>query len=102
MKQKYSMDLIYVRAHTGYTDENSIGNSIADRLANDALKKFDNKQIDIRKFFKMSHNLCKEQLLLQHNLTYEVYEKFMNMFDKDNENLPEEINERNKYISLKR
>lgn len=47
----------------------------------------------------MSHNLCKEQLLLlQQNLTYEVYEKFMNMFDKDNENLPEEINERNKYI----
>ena len=43
--------------------------------------------------------LTKEQLLLlQQNLTYEVYEQFMNMFDNDDELLPEEINERNKYI----
>uniref|UniRef100_A0A6C0C784 Uncharacterized protein n=1 Tax=viral metagenome TaxID=1070528 RepID=A0A6C0C784_9ZZZZ len=35
-------------------------------------------------------NLKKEQhLLLQHHLTYEVYEKFMDMFDKD-EDMPVE------------
>ena len=38
-----------------------------------------------------------QQLLLQQNLTYEVYEKFMSMFDKD-ELLPKDKNERNKYI----
>ena len=38
--------------------------------------------------------LTKEQLLLlQQNLTYEVYEKFMNMFAKEDETLPEEIPE---------
>lgn len=43
--------------------------------------------------------LTKEQLLLlQQNLTYEVYEKFMDMFAKEDETLPEEISERNKYI----
>ena len=42
--------------------------------------------------------LSKEQLLLlQQNLTYEVYEKFIEMFDKD-ELLPKDKNERNKYI----
>ena len=80
MKLKYNVDLIYIKSHTGFSDEHSIGNSIADRLAADALK-FDNKPMDIRKFFQMSHNLNKEQLLLlQHNLTYEVYEKFMSLF----------------------
>lgn len=44
-------------------------------------------------------NLTKEQLLLlQQNLTYEVYEQFMGMFDSYKEYLPEGINERNKYI----
>ena len=43
--------------------------------------------------------LTKEQLLLlQQNLTYEVYEKFISMFDNGDELLPEDINERNKYI----
>ena len=51
MKLKYNVDLIYIKAHTGFNDEHSIGNSIADRLATDALKKFDNKPMDIRKFF---------------------------------------------------
>ena len=46
----------------------------------------------------MNHNLSKEQLLLlQHNLTYEVYEKFMSLFPKD-EFLPEEKSERINYI----
>ncbi len=46
----------------------------------------------------MDH-LSKEQLLLlQQNLTYEVYEQFMGMFDRYKEYLPEERNERNKYI----
>ena len=43
--------------------------------------------------------LSKEQLLLlQHNLTYEVYEKFMGMFNNSDELLPKNINLRNKYI----
>lgn len=43
--------------------------------------------------------LTKEQLLLlQQNLTYEVYEKFISMFDNDDEVLPEDINEKNAYI----
>ena len=46
----------------------------------------------------MNNNLSKEQLLLlQHNLTYEVYEKFMSLFPKD-EKLPEEKSERINYI----
>lgn len=47
----------------------------------------------------MTHNLSKEQLLLlQHNLTYEVYEKFMSLFHSEEEYLPTDTNERNKYI----
>ena len=46
----------------------------------------------------MDNNLTKEQLLLlQHNLTYEVYEEFMSMFDRD-ETLPEDKEERGNYI----
>ena len=42
--------------------------------------------------------LSKDQLLLlQHNLTYEVYEKFMSLFDHD-EMIPEDIKSRNEYI----
>ena len=42
--------------------------------------------------------LSKEQLLLlQHNLTYEVYEKFMSLFDQD-EMIPEDTKSRNEYI----
>lgn len=44
-------------------------------------------------------NLSKEQLLLlQQNLTYEQYEQFMSMFNDKDEELPKNINERNKYI----
>ena len=43
--------------------------------------------------------LSKEQLLLlQHNLTYEQYEQFMSMFNNNEEYLPKDITERNKYI----
>ena len=46
----------------------------------------------------MAATLTKEQnLLLQHNLTYEVYEQFMSMFEND-EVLPEDPRERNAYI----
>ena len=46
----------------------------------------------------MDNNLTREQLLLlQHNLTYEVYEEFMSMFDRD-ETLPEDKEERGNYI----
>ena len=43
--------------------------------------------------------LSKEQLLLlQQHLTYEVYEKFMNMFDNDEELIPEDEEESYGYI----
>ena len=43
--------------------------------------------------------LSKEQmLLLQHNLTYEVYEEFMSMFKKDEEPLPENELEKKEYV----
>ena len=43
--------------------------------------------------------LSKEQLLLlQQNLTYEQYEHFMNMFNEQDEELPKDVNERNRYI----
>lgn len=47
----------------------------------------------------MTDILSKEQLLiLQQNLTYEVYEQFMGMFNDDDETLPSNLTERNKYI----
>ena len=46
-----NINLIYIKAHTGYQDEDSIGNSIADELASKALK-FENKTGDIRNYFK--------------------------------------------------
>ena len=47
----------------------------------------------------MTDILSKEQLLLlQQNLTYEVYEQFMGMFNDSDEELPKDINERNAYI----
>lgn len=47
----------------------------------------------------MTDILSKEQLLLlQQNLTYEVYEQFMSMFNDSDETLPETEPERNKYI----
>ena len=52
MKKNHDIHLQYIKAHTGFNDEHSIGNSIADRLATDALKKFDKPRIDIRKFFQ--------------------------------------------------
>ena len=45
------IQLIHIKAHTGLNDEHSIGNSIADKLATDALKKFEKPKVDIRKFF---------------------------------------------------
>ena len=43
--------------------------------------------------------LSKEQLLLlQQHLTYEVYEHFMSMFDKDEELIPEDEEESYRYI----
>ena len=43
--------------------------------------------------------LSREQLLLlQHNLTYEVYEEFMGMFDKGEERIPDDEEESYRYI----
>ena len=46
-----NINLVYIKAHTGFQDEDSIGNSIADELATKALK-FENKTNDIKKYFK--------------------------------------------------
>jgi len=43
--------------------------------------------------------LSREQLLLlQHNLTYEIYEEFMGMFDKGDERIPDDEEESYRYI----
>jgi hypothetical protein len=47
----------------------------------------------------MSNNLCKEQLLiLQNNLSYTDYEKFMELYSDDSENIPEDESERINFI----
>ena len=45
----------------------------------------------------MEHLKNEQLLLLQQSLTYETYEQFVNMFDKD-EKIPEDREERNKFI----
>ena len=45
----------------------------------------------------MEHLKNEQLMLLQQNLTYETYEQFVNMFDKD-EKIPEDREERNKFI----
>ena len=45
----------------------------------------------------MEHLKSEQLILLQQNLTYETYEQFVNMFDKD-EKIPEDPEERKKYI----
>ena len=45
----------------------------------------------------MEHLKNGQLMLLQQNLTYETYEQFVNMFDKD-EKIPEGREERNKFI----
>ena len=43
--------------------------------------------------------LSREQLLLlQHNLTYEVYEEFMSMFEQADERIPDDEEEAYRYI----
>ena len=44
--------MTHVRSHTGNTDEHSLGNEKADKLATDALNKFENKTGDISKYFQ--------------------------------------------------
>ena len=43
MNKKTEVNFKYVKAHTGKNDEDSIGNSIADQLASQALKEYSNK-----------------------------------------------------------
>tara|TARA_Y100001973_G_C5105550_1_gene284925 strand:+ start:321 stop:905 length:585 start_codon:yes stop_codon:yes gene_type:complete len=45
-------ELNYVKAHTGNDDEHSLGNAIADQLANDALDKFEKNNKGILKYFQ--------------------------------------------------
>ena len=51
LNEHNNIKLVYIKAHTGLQDEDSIGNEMADKLAVDALKKFPLKTMDIRKFF---------------------------------------------------
>ena len=45
-------ELNYVKAHTNNGDEHSLGNAIADQLANDALDKFEKNNKGILKYFQ--------------------------------------------------
>ena len=45
-------ELNYIKAHTGNGDEHSLGNAIADQLANDALDKFEKNNKGILKYFQ--------------------------------------------------
>lgn len=51
LNEHNNIKLIYIKAHTGLQDEDSIGNEIADKLATDALNKCELKPNDIRKYF---------------------------------------------------
>jgi len=42
----------HIKAHTNLEDEHSLGNAIADQLANDALDKFEKNNIGILKYFQ--------------------------------------------------
>ena len=44
--------LHYIKAHTNLNDEHSLGNAVADQLANDALDKFEIKDKGILKYFQ--------------------------------------------------
>ena len=48
---KLNPQIIHIKAHTGNDDEHSLGNAVADQLATDALKKFENKTEDISNTF---------------------------------------------------
>ena len=43
MNKKTEVNFKYIEAHTGKNDEDSVGNSIADQLASQALKEYSNK-----------------------------------------------------------
>ena len=45
-------ELEYIKAHTNLEDEHSLGNAIADQLANDALDKFEKSNKGILKYFQ--------------------------------------------------
>jgi ribonuclease HI len=45
-------ELKYIKAHTNLNDEHSLGNAIADQLANDALDKFEKNNKGILKYFQ--------------------------------------------------
>jgi ribonuclease HI len=45
-------ELKYIKAHTNLNDEHSLGNAIADQLANDALDKFEKDNKGILKYFQ--------------------------------------------------
>ena len=47
-----NQEIYHVKAHTNLDDEHSLGNAIADQLANDALDKFENNNIGIMKYFQ--------------------------------------------------
>ena len=52
LNEHNNIKLNYIKAHTGLQDDDSIGNEMADKLATEALNKFELKPNDIRKYFK--------------------------------------------------
>ena len=57
MNKKTEVNFKYVEAHTGKNDEDSIGNSIADQLASQALKEYSNKFDNFNKLNSKSKDL---------------------------------------------
>jgi tRNA U34 5-carboxymethylaminomethyl modifying enzyme MnmG/GidA len=80
IKRKYNIVLLKVRAHTGKKDKHSIGNEIADKLANEGA--FDNSNLKKETNIFANHN--------NHNYNldeYEVdknYEDYINNKNKNN------------------
>jgi ribonuclease HI len=83
LKRKYNIVLLKIRAHTGKKDEHSIGNEIADKLANDgALSTLDKKN---NEFISKDNEDYIEQNNFNSSLFSEEYyfKKNMNLFDDE-------------------
>jgi ribonuclease HI len=87
IKRKYNIILLKVRAHTGKKDKHSIGNEIADKLANEGA--FDNSNLkkESNIFESSNHNYNLDEYEVDKN--YEDYIKNKNNIQKNN-NLSEE------------
>jgi ribonuclease HI len=82
IKRQYNIVLLKVRAHTGKKDKHSIGNEIADKLANEGA--FDNSNLkkESNIFKSSNHNYNLDEYEVDKN--YEDYIKNKNIKQKNN------------------